>query len=85
MLLAEAQHRRLHSAFVWVRQNCLVLAISYTCEIEECQNVCQQEEAEAKPAGAEGTGEDWCDPNAYNKETASAVSLNSYIGHKLGP
>ncbi len=28
VLLAEAQHRRLRSAFVWVRQNCLVLVIS---------------------------------------------------------
>ncbi len=28
VLLAEAQHRRLHSAFGWVRPNCLVLLVS---------------------------------------------------------
>ena len=28
VLLAEAQHRRLHSAFGWVRPNCLVLRMS---------------------------------------------------------
>ncbi len=37
--------------------------------------MCQQEEAEAKPAG-EGTGEDLSHPSAYKKETAlPAVSL----------
>ncbi len=41
-------------------------------EMQKCQNVVRQEEAKQV---AEGTGEDWCHPSAYNKETASyAVS-----------
>ncbi len=35
----------------------------------------RQEEDEQAEAEAAGTGEDLCHPSAYNKETASAVSL----------
>ena len=40
----------------------------------------QAEEAEAEAAAA-GKGEDLCNPSAYNKETASAVSLTRSVQH----
>ncbi len=51
MLLAVAQHRRLHSAFGWGDQ------FGPPCEIQACQNMYRQEE-EPEEAGAGAAGED---------------------------
>ncbi len=39
VLLAEAQHRRLRSAFGWVRLNCLVLVITLFEYLQKIENV----------------------------------------------
>ena len=69
MLLAEALHRRLHSAFE---------KPFFTFVGEKCWRRVRQEEEleeEAKQGAEEGaeerTGEDLCHPNRYNEETVT--------------
>ncbi len=67
MLLAEAQHRRLHSAFE--------KPFNFVGE--------ELEEAKQEEGAAERTGEDLCHPSGYNTETARAVSLIIFKGFPI--
>ncbi len=85
VLLVEALHRRLHSAFdkpffTFVGEKCCTCVIHfYTPNIfEPKRKRVRQEEEEAKQA-AERTGEDLCHLSGYNNETARAVSLIIYV------
>ncbi len=53
MLLAEAQHWRLRSAFGWVRLNCLVLMITLFPN-KVCRQEAEQEGEAAEAAAAAG-------------------------------
>ncbi len=55
MLLAEAQHWRLRSAFGWVRLNCLVLVIPAGIPNKVCR---QEAEPEGEAAEAAAARED---------------------------
>ncbi len=76
VLLAEALHRRLHSAFekpffTFVGEKCCKI----NRKLPKRKRVRQEEEEEAKQEAAERTGEDLCHQSGYNNETARAVSF----------
>ncbi len=76
MLLAEAQHRRLHSAFVWVRQNCLILVnLGNLYRQEEAEQGEQQGEDQGADQGAD-QGEDRCHRSAHNRRLRATQSPN---------
>ncbi len=79
VLLAEAQHRRLHSAFGWVRPNCLVLVVSLHVKVSSVWNLYRQEEQ--GEAAAAGTGEDPCHLTAYNRRLQATQSPNNKQDH----
>ena len=73
MLLAEALHRRLHSAF---EKPFLLLLGKSVVIVHFCSpNIFVEEAKQGEEGAAERTGEYLCHLSGYNNETARAVSL----------
>ncbi len=84
MLLAEAQHRRLHGAFGWFRPNCLVLVVCLLlsngqfCIATATHSVYRQEEEPAEEAKA-AAGED----ELLHSNTIGDCDLHSLLIHAM--